>query len=317
MKVSILIPVYGVERYIEACVRSLMEQTYEDIEFIFVNDCTPDESISLLQQTVNQYPDRLHQVRIIEHPVNKGLGAARQSALLAATGDAVLIVDSDDYISPLAVELLVKKMDDEHADIVDGGFAKVTNGEITQHITPPHISTSSYLKRIMCQNIESHHIWGRLIVRSLFIDYGIHFHEGIDYCEDFSVLPLLLINGTRSWIDDSIYFYRDDNPDSYTNNISTKSAISFFKANQHIGTSMMSHQLWTKYRNATEIGWIYVQRFARQFNIDRTVLDQHFTLKPTNPLLKALYSMMRSKHVPKSLAIFLYKAVRRVYLSVV
>lgn len=315
MKVSILIPVYGVERYIEACVRSLMEQTYKDIEYIFVNDCTPDDSIRVLLETVNQYPDRSHQVRIVEHKENKGVGAVRQSALQAATGDVILFVDSDDYIADHAVELLVKKMLNDHVDIVDGGFAVVANGEITKRVTPPHMSTQSYLKRVLCQNLEPSRIWGRLISRPLFVDHHIIFQDGIDYSEDFSVLPLLLINGSRSWIDESIYFYRDDSPNSYTNNISAKSAVSFFRANQLIGSSLMSHHLWKEFKIATEIGWVNVQRFARRFNIEKSLLDQHFTLRPANPVLKALCCMMRSKHVPEGLPVFMYKAIRRVYLS--
>ena len=61
MKVSILIPVYGVERYIEKCAKSLFEQSYQDIEYVFVDDCTPDKSIEVLQSVIDSYPDRAHQ----------------------------------------------------------------------------------------------------------------------------------------------------------------------------------------------------------------------------------------------------------------
>lgn len=76
MKVSILVPVYGVEKYIEKCAVSLFEQSYEDIEYIFVNDCTPDLSIEVLRGTIARYPQRQKQVVIIDHDVNRGLGAA-------------------------------------------------------------------------------------------------------------------------------------------------------------------------------------------------------------------------------------------------
>lgn len=314
MKVSILIPVYGVERYIETCVRSLMEQTYHDIEYIFVNDCTPDDSITILRKIVALYSNRIEQVRIIDHEKNKGLGAARKTSLNYATGDAVLIVDSDDYLHQQAVELLVRKMQETKADIIDGGFALVSNGVISKQIKPSHLSTQTYLKRILCQNIEPYRIWGRLISRSLFINHHIDFHEGIDYGEDFSVVPILLINGSRTWVDDTIYYYRDDSPSSYTNNISTKSAVSFFKANQFVGSYMKSHRLWKEVSTATQIGWIYVQRFARQFNIDVLLLDQYFTQKPSHPLLRIPYNVMRSNYVPKNIATFLYKTIRKVYL---
>ena len=110
MKVSILVPVYGVEKYIEKCAVSLFEQSYEDIEYIFVNDCTPDRSIEVLRGTIARYPQRQKQVVIIDHDVNRGLGAARHTATDAATGELVMHVDSDDYLMPHAVEHLCAKM---------------------------------------------------------------------------------------------------------------------------------------------------------------------------------------------------------------
>ena len=82
MKVSVCIPVYGVEKYIERCARSLFEQTMkDDIEFIFVDDCTPDKSIEILQKVLEEYPERKNQVKIIRHETNKGLTGARNTAL--------------------------------------------------------------------------------------------------------------------------------------------------------------------------------------------------------------------------------------------
>ena len=107
MKVSVLVPVYGVERYIGQCAESLMEQTYKDVEYIFVNDCTRDDSIGRLNQVLERYPERRIQVRIINHEKNMGLGMARQSGLNAATGDAVVNVDSDDYVAREMIEKLV------------------------------------------------------------------------------------------------------------------------------------------------------------------------------------------------------------------
>ena len=110
MKVSILVPVYGVEKYIEKCAVSLFEQSYEDIEYIFVNDCTPDRSIEVLRATIARYPQRQKQVVIIDHDVNRGLGAARHTATeWAATGELVMHVDSDDYLMPHAVVASVRK----------------------------------------------------------------------------------------------------------------------------------------------------------------------------------------------------------------
>ena len=313
MKVSVLVPVYGVENYVAKCVTSLMEQTYKDVEYIFVDDCTPDASIERLREVVARYPDRESQVRIINHKQNLGSGAVRQTAIDAATGDVVIFVDSDDYVDPLMVERLVEEMRHSGATIVDGGFATVTNGDIAKMQMPLRVSDKGYLKIILCQNVEPNRIWGRLIKKSLFTDNDIHFYRGIDYSEDFSVLPKLLINAHRSVVDQCLYFYRNDNPQSYTNNITTRNAISFFKAQELIGTFMASHEHWNEYSFAMQIGWVNVWRFARRFGFDNTLVDRHFSCQPSHPITKMLTSMIQSS-LPYSFVNFIYCAIRRIYL---
>ena len=122
VKVSILVPVYGVERYIENCAVTLFEQTYENIEYVFVNDSTKDRSMEILHEVMERYPLRRDNVHIITHEVNRGLGAARKTALLNATGDFVMHVDSDDSLSLDAVEMLVDKAIQTGADVVDCGY---------------------------------------------------------------------------------------------------------------------------------------------------------------------------------------------------
>ena len=101
--VSILVPIYGVEKYIRRCAISLFEQTYLNIEYIFVNDCTNDDSIIILENVINQYPNRQSQIKIIQHETNKGLGEARNTAVAAANGDYLFHVDSDDYIDSYCI----------------------------------------------------------------------------------------------------------------------------------------------------------------------------------------------------------------------
>ena len=206
MKVSVLIPIYGVENYIAYCVTNLMEQTYKDVEYIFVNDCTPDASIDRLNQVLESYPERKSQVRIIDHEQNMGLAMARLTALNAATGDAVIFVDSDDYVAPKMVEMLVAQMQCSEADIIDAGFAIVSKSTITKNCLPKHTNDKVYLKTILCQNVEPNRIWGRLIKKCLFEQNNISFTPGVDYSEDFSVLPRLLVNARRSWVDEILYY---------------------------------------------------------------------------------------------------------------
>mgnify|MGYP000541624267 CR=1 FL=1 len=96
--VSVIVPIYGVEPYIEKCARSLFEQSLENMVFIFVNDCTPDKSVEILRQVIEDYPRRYLQIQIIEHEENRGLAMARNSGLLIAKGEYIIHCDSDDWV---------------------------------------------------------------------------------------------------------------------------------------------------------------------------------------------------------------------------
>lgn len=117
-KVSVIVPVYGVEKYIERCARSLFEQTLDDIEFIFVDDCTPDRSIEILTSVLEEYPQRKKQTRIVHHNENKGLPIARQTGINAATGEYIAHCDSDDWVDNNLYESLITKAKLGNLDVV-------------------------------------------------------------------------------------------------------------------------------------------------------------------------------------------------------
>lgn len=113
--VSIVVPVYRVEDCVEACARSLMAQTYPSVEFIFVDDGSPDRSVPVLRRVLEDYPDR--DCRIVSKE-NEGQALARKRGIDLAKGDYILQVDSDDYIEPDCVEKLVATALEEKADLV-------------------------------------------------------------------------------------------------------------------------------------------------------------------------------------------------------
>ncbi|MBQ1779984.1 MAG: glycosyltransferase family 2 protein, partial [Bacteroidales bacterium] len=138
-QVSILVPIYEVEKYIERCARSLFEQTYDNLEYIFVDDCSPDKSMEILEQVMEDYPNRKKQVRIIRHEHNRGLAAARNTALDAATSPFITHVDSDDYLSLDAIHLLVNKQVETDADIVSGNYFVIESNRIKKAYEPDYV----------------------------------------------------------------------------------------------------------------------------------------------------------------------------------
>ena len=123
--VSVIVPVYGVEKYIQRCAESLFAQTYKDIEFIFIDDGSPDRSVELLEEVMGRYPERKSAVTLIRK-ANEGQSYARRDGIAASRGEFLLFVDSDDWIEPRAVEKLVEAAGE--ADIVCFGFWKEYNG---------------------------------------------------------------------------------------------------------------------------------------------------------------------------------------------
>ena len=115
-KVSVIVPVYGVENFVGRCFRSLMEQTLQDVEFIVVDDCTPDMSIGVIRNVMKDYPGR--DVQIVSHNENKGLPSARNTGLAMAKGEYVFHCDSDDFVEPDMLETLYDEAKRKDADIV-------------------------------------------------------------------------------------------------------------------------------------------------------------------------------------------------------
>lgn len=121
MLVSIIIPIYNVEEYIERCLFSVFNQTYTDIEIILVNDCTPDNSMSCVNDILSLRPNETR-VRIINHEENQGLSAARNTGINNAKGEYLYFLDSDDAITLDCIETLLSNCNGE--EIIIGGVQK-------------------------------------------------------------------------------------------------------------------------------------------------------------------------------------------------
>lgn len=212
--VSVCVPVYKVERFLERCLISLFSQTYSNLEYIFVDDCSPDNSVQLIRRIVDRY-DFSDKVRIISHEKNRGLAAARNTAVAAAFGDFIVHVDSDDWVEPSYVEALVKKQMDTNADIVSCNAIAHYPTRI-EYLTEPCYETPCEMVRKMIRLNPDHVIWRRLIRRSLYTDNQIKATEGINIGEDHHTLPKLAYYARKvERIPDFSYHYNCENDNSY------------------------------------------------------------------------------------------------------
>ena len=215
---SILVPVYGVEMYIERCAHSLFNQTLKNIEYVFVDDCTKDDSIDILKNVLKQYPERISAVKIIKHKLNSGVSAARSTALKESTGKYILFVDSDDYIELNMAELMVNEAVEKSADIV---FCSIINEylNISQTIIK-HIYSESKIQ-IINNSFSQPSLCNKLFRKELITKNQLDFHKGINYGEDLSFTPCLIYCANKfAFVDKPLYHYVQYNTNSYTSEFS-------------------------------------------------------------------------------------------------
>lgn len=214
--VSILVPVYGVEKYIERCAISLFEQTYENLEYVFVDDCSPDKSIQVLEDVLVKYPQRINQVKIIHHSHNRGISAVRNSLVEHASGNFVFFVDSDDWVEINSVELLVKRQQEANADIVTArAYFHLPDCTVEYPDGGWQADKETALKQLLRQGL-SHSLWRRLIRTSLFRENGIMLREGVNMDEDLYMTVFLFYYASKvDGLDAFIYHYNRENGDSY------------------------------------------------------------------------------------------------------
>lgn len=200
MKISIVTTAYNIESYIKQCLDSIFSQTYKDIEVILVNDCSTDRTIEI----VNSYDD--DRLIVINHEQNMGAGWARRHGIEAATGEYVITIDGDDWISEDFIEKLVENAMETNADIVSGGITIHLNDEY-QEIKrfTPMISTG--MKKIMDYGNQKIVFLNNKLVRRTM--YDIVPYSTRRFCEDTPViLPLLYYANAVSYVDTQGYFYR-------------------------------------------------------------------------------------------------------------
>ena len=187
--VSILIPVYKVEKYIAKCARSLFEQTYKNIEYIFVDDCSPDNSMKVLADVLMEYPNRKNDVRIIKHNENRGLAAARNTAVDYSHGEYLMHVDSDDYIERDTISNMLEEAVNKKLDIVicDTIIESESTSTISRHADV--VDKMLYLKDLLIKKVAPS-IWGKLISKNLY--KNVRAIDHIDHGEDYVTTPRLV-----------------------------------------------------------------------------------------------------------------------------
>ena len=217
LTVSLIAPMYGVERYIEQFAESVLSQSYPHIEFIFVNDGTKDRSVELLESLIDsKYSHLRSRIKII-HQENSGLPAARRTGLEHATGDYVYHVDSDDWLELDAVESMVEAIERTGADIAYCGYVKEYESRSKVKLQRNYATLG--LKRYivdMYNHRAAAAVWNKCVRRSLYVEHTIATPR-YSYAEDCFLMSQL-VGYARSivYVDKALYHYRKGNPNAIT-----------------------------------------------------------------------------------------------------
>jgi glycosyltransferase involved in cell wall biosynthesis len=223
-KVSVLIPIYNVSAYIEKCAHSLFNQTLENVEYIFVDDASLDDSIDKLNAVIEQYPARKNDIKIIRHSGNRGPACARISAFNESFGEYLSFVDSDDFIDADMLEMLYKTAVENQADIVVSDVRFVYSVE-EAIIKQDNISPNG--KEQATKLIEGkdcfNSLWNKLIKRDLFQRTEISLLENFYFREDQYFMILLYFNANKIIkVDKAFYNYVRYNANATTANINSR-----------------------------------------------------------------------------------------------
>ena len=215
--ISLVVPVYGVEKYIAEFARSVFSQSYQHVQYIFVNDGTKDNSIEVLNNVIdNEFPSLRDNIIIVSKE-NAGLPAARKTGLEYVTGDYVYHVDPDDWISPGSFQTIADIAAKTDADVIYFNYVKEyeNRSSVKKEREYAIDQKSEYVR-----NMYNHKSYGTLcnkcIRTSLYRQYAFY-HPAYSYAED-CYLTVQLIGRASSlvYLDMDIYHYRKNNPTSIT-----------------------------------------------------------------------------------------------------
>lgn len=221
-KVSAIIPIYGVEAFIERCARKLFGQTLQDVEFIFVDDATPDNSIALLEKVIEEFPGRKAQTRILHHPVNRGLPAARNTGLAAAQGEYIYHCDSDDWPETSMLEKLYIAAKDRDADIAYCDFYLSFEKNERYMSNPRYETADDLFRKGFLRGQMKYNVWNKMVKRTLYADNGIIFPEGHPMGEDMTMIQLASVADKVAYVPEALYHYVKLNEGAYSNSYSQK-----------------------------------------------------------------------------------------------
>lgn len=208
MKVSVIIPVYNVAKYIERCLLSVLNQTWQDLEIILVNDCTPDNSMEIAEKVIASH-SRGGVVRCLAHEQNRGQSAARNTAIRVATGYYLYFLDSDDYLPLDSISTLMAFAEAKDYDFVLGNY-EITGKSRSIHLMKMkegEVFSNEAISAAYASDLWPRTVWNMLIRRDFVLAEQLFFEEGIIHEDDFWTFLLACKANSAYFVTKVTYYY--------------------------------------------------------------------------------------------------------------
>lgn len=296
-KVSIIIAAYNIERYIEKCLISCINQSFKDIEIIVVNDGSTDKTIEIIKN----YKNKDCRIKIIDKK-NSGLIDARKSGFEVANGEYILFVDGDDWLDTNAINILYNSAKEKDYDIVCYKYLlKYEDGSKKKGWdTNNKISNDSNLLELLFDKKINHNICFKFIKKSFILKHKIEFPNGISYGEDLAFIYTLAMHNPSFILINKFLYYYYQRKGSLDNNINEK-VCEITKAIKFIKNQLKANNLYEKYREEFEFmayNQAYYMRkdyiFTNKDEISKKLFNNWRKLKikinvKNNQFYKALY----------------------------
>lgn len=202
-RISVIVPVFQAEKYINRCLDSILAQSFTDFEVLLIDDGSKDNGGKIC----DDYASKDSRFRVV-HKKNEGVSIARQTGLDMAQGEYVIHADPDDWVEPDWLGKLYQKIIEDKTDIVVCGFEYIKDDETVIMVQRPVSLHKDDILKAMLEGTVWGGVWNKLVRKDCFSRYGISFHPDMNLNEDLYVICLLIANGaTISFIPEVLYHY--------------------------------------------------------------------------------------------------------------
>lgn len=279
VKVSVIIPVYNVEKYIDRCLKSLVNQTFKDYEVIVVNDGSPDNS----QKIIDKYTKKYHKLIKSVIKENGGQGSARNLGIELSKGKYVMFVDSDDYIEKTMIEELYSKVEEGYDIVACNNYIEYENGQKLEDI-----DESIYFNKEKNYLFSKPAVWNKIFLKDIIVKNKIKFREKLWY-EDFDfTINIYGLTDKIGFVPKPLYNYiiREG---STMNNSNIQRNLEIILAFDEIIKFYKSKKIYTKYYDYLEFLAIYNIYIATNVRVINAKADKKKKLEVINKINNYMY----------------------------